>query len=369
MLARLQHESAHVKLKTLNVVIALLDGGVSDEDGEADQPSLKCISLPTVFSTPAAAASVLREDSERSLMAETGSPRHAKAATAGEAFSLAVRSIMLPMLKQLAEFVTTPHEKWGDRPQQLVRGAARGAIVRAQGRRDEFSVEYQKQRRVPVAANDIVAWVWREKLDHTVDFTVVFVEPHMTAGEEVTVVDTKRTRKNSGSVVAESAGEVVFMYSNEFSWLNNKIVAMATAVWRAGAALEDVILPEAPSLPLSTPALAAAEPEPELEVINVPNTLGHGGDGDVPEAAGAAAESMAAPPPIAAPTTPDRSAIAILRCVRARCQRKLASSYTTVMLLLPPAPPPHCCSVLSGARFSQQMGLRTPLASCRAIMI
>ena len=53
-------------------------------------------------------SSVLREDSERRLMTE------AKAATAGEAFS-----IMLPMPKQLIEFVTTPHEKWGDRPQQM----------------------------------------------------------------------------------------------------------------------------------------------------------------------------------------------------------------------------------------------------------
>ena len=45
---------------------------------------------------------MLREDKEKGLLGgagDTGSPRHAKAATAGEAFALAVRSIMLPMLK------------------------------------------------------------------------------------------------------------------------------------------------------------------------------------------------------------------------------------------------------------------------------
>jgi hypothetical protein len=281
LLARLMTDSAHVKLKTLNVVIALLEGGVceyesassrvvdivvgawvitegrarggggrrwrgdadgwgfcaADEDQEADQPGIKCMTLPTMFSAPAtAAAGVLREDSQRGLMVDTGSPRQAKAPTAGEAFALSVRSILLPLLKQHAEYTTTPHEKWGDRPQELVRvsgataacppaaslslslslvsfslslsssssvfffffffffffsfhgpnavgrggqwsgvcvrprggdfihrccaraqGAARAAVVRALGRRDEFSVEYQKQRRVPVKADDIVA--------------------------------------------------------------------------------------------------------------------------------------------------------------------------------------------------------------------
>ena len=57
-----------------------------------------------------------------------------------------------------------------------------------------------------------VAWVWREKLDHTADFKVVFVEPHMEPGEELVVLDTKRCRRHSGSVVAETAGEVVLMY-------------------------------------------------------------------------------------------------------------------------------------------------------------
>jgi hypothetical protein len=42
-----------------------------------------------------------------------------------------------------------------------------------------------------------VAWVWREKLDHTADFKVVFVEPHMSIGEELVVLDTKRCRRHS----------------------------------------------------------------------------------------------------------------------------------------------------------------------------
>ena len=211
--ARLQTDSTHTKLKVLNVVIALLDGGVSDEDDEAEAPGLRCMSMPTIFSEPSPkAAAVLREDKEKGLLGgagDTGSPRHAKAATAGEAFALAVRSIMLPMLKWHAEYACEPHAKWGERPQELVRGAAReltylhairstatvcvlagrggrgcflkvclrlpgsgGAVVRAQGRRDEFSVEHQKQRRVPVSEGEIVSWVWREKLDHSIDYKV-----------------------------------------------------------------------------------------------------------------------------------------------------------------------------------------------------
>ena len=210
LLERLQGDSTHIKLKVLNVVIALLDGGVSDEDDEAEAPGLRCMSIPTIFSQPSPkAAAVLREDKEKGLLGgagDTGSPRHAKAATAGEAFALSVRSIMLPMLKWHAEYTCAPHEKWGDRPQDLVRGAARGAVVRAQGRRDEFTVEHQKQRRVPVTQNDIVSWVWREKLDHSIDFKVVFVEVGMEAGDEIVVLETKRCRRHSGSVVADSDG-------------------------------------------------------------------------------------------------------------------------------------------------------------------
>ena len=53
---------------------------------------------------------------------------------------------------------------------------------------------------------DIVSWVWREKLDHSIDFKVVFVELGMEAGEEIVVLDTKRCRRHSGSVVADTSG-------------------------------------------------------------------------------------------------------------------------------------------------------------------
>eukprot|EP01043_Picozoa_sp_COSAG02_P062948 COSAG02_NODE_8807_length_2437_cov_2.457656_2_plen_158_part_00 len=39
------------------------------------------------------------------------------------------------------------------------------------------------------------------------------------------------------------------MFDNEFSWLNNKTIALATSVWPSGTALEGVILPPAPSFP------------------------------------------------------------------------------------------------------------------------
>ena len=47
--------STHVKLKVLNVIIALLNGGVADED-EMDTPGLRCITLPTIFAAPEAPA-------------------------------------------------------------------------------------------------------------------------------------------------------------------------------------------------------------------------------------------------------------------------------------------------------------------------
>jgi hypothetical protein len=39
-----------------------------------------------------------------------------------------------------------------------------------------------------VIANEIVGWVWREKLQHSLDFHVVFVAPGMVVGEEITVL-------------------------------------------------------------------------------------------------------------------------------------------------------------------------------------
>ena len=39
------------------------------------------------------------------------------------------------------------------------------------------------------------------------------------------------------------------MFDNEFSWLNNKTIALATSVWPSGTALEGVIMPPSPSFP------------------------------------------------------------------------------------------------------------------------
>eukprot|EP01043_Picozoa_sp_COSAG02_P057139 COSAG02_NODE_6888_length_3306_cov_3.325538_4_plen_100_part_00 len=39
------------------------------------------------------------------------------------------------------------------------------------------------------------------------------------------------------------------MFDNEFSWLNNKTIALATSVWPSGTALEEAVLPPAPSFP------------------------------------------------------------------------------------------------------------------------
>lgn len=39
------------------------------------------------------------------------------------------------------------------------------------------------------------------------------------------------------------------MFDNEFSWLNNKTIALATSVWPSGTALGEVVMPPAPSFP------------------------------------------------------------------------------------------------------------------------
>lgn len=115
---------------------------------------------------------------------------------------------MLTLLKQHAEFRCPEHPKWKMRPQEMVRSAACSAVVRAVGKRADFAMQYTKQRRIPVVANEIVGWVWHEKLQHSVDFHVVFVEPTMNVGEEVEVLQMRRRRNHSGSVVAAKDGEV-----------------------------------------------------------------------------------------------------------------------------------------------------------------
>ena len=79
----------------------------------------------------------------------------------------------------------------------------------------------------------------------------------MEAGEEVEVLPTERLQRHAGSVVTEAAGELVFSFNNEFSWVNNKAITLTLGQWplRAGAAVH---LPEPEPEPDFEP-----EPEPE----------------------------------------------------------------------------------------------------------
>ena len=45
------------------------------------------------------------------------------------------------------------------------------------------------------------------------------------------VLPTDRLRKHTGSVVTECAGELVFTFNNEFSWLTNKSVSLTMGQW------------------------------------------------------------------------------------------------------------------------------------------
>ena len=58
-------------------------------------------------------------------------------------------------IQSLSEYEAAADEKWGERPIQMIRAAARGAMIRAHGKRTAFGVEYTKQRRLPVEANEV----------------------------------------------------------------------------------------------------------------------------------------------------------------------------------------------------------------------
>ena len=42
---------------------------------------------------------------------------------------------------------------------QMIRAASRGAMIRAHGQRKDFGVEYSSEKRIPVGAGELVAWV------------------------------------------------------------------------------------------------------------------------------------------------------------------------------------------------------------------
>lgn len=61
----------------------------------------------------------------------------------------------------------------------------------------------------------------------------------MEVGEEKTVMSTERLRKHTGSVVTEYAGELVFTFDNEFSWLTNKKIALTVGQWASKTRSDD----------------------------------------------------------------------------------------------------------------------------------
>eukprot|EP01052_Picozoa_sp_SAG31_P024435 SAG31_NODE_2079_length_6498_cov_3.416159_4_plen_137_part_00 len=61
----------------------------------------------------------------------------------------------------------------------------------------------------------------------------------MEVGEEKLVMPTERLRKHTGSVVTEYAGELVFTFNNEFSWLTNKKIALTVGQWASKTRSDD----------------------------------------------------------------------------------------------------------------------------------
>ena len=147
--------SAHVTLKTLKVVISLLEGVTQDEDEAGVQTGVArfCVSMPSIFSSAESAS-----DLTGSL---TGGAGRAGASgnSVGESFSVAIRAHCTELLQELAELDVAPDPQWGERPMQMIRAAARGAMIRAHGQRKDFGVEYSSEKRIPVGAGELVAWV------------------------------------------------------------------------------------------------------------------------------------------------------------------------------------------------------------------
>jgi hypothetical protein len=168
--------------------------------------------MPSIFSSAETAS-----DLTGSL---TGGGRAGGAGTSvGEAFAVAIRAHCTELLQELAELEIAPDSQWGERPMQMIRAAARGAMIRAHGQRKDFGVEYSAEKRVQVGAGEVVAWEYRERSaggPHTVDFKLNFLEPGMQPGEEVEILGTERLAKHAGSIVTEAEGELGKYTSSSF---------------------------------------------------------------------------------------------------------------------------------------------------------
>ena len=156
----------NVTLKCLKVMITLMDGGVGavDEDETDAPPSLTsrlCQSGMNMW------APTEGGDLQGALTSDGGGSGSGGGTLdgggVGELWAVSIRSHCVTLLTQLCEHVGEAHPQWGDRPAQMVRAAARGAMIRANGRSSDFGVEYTKQRRLNVGANELVAWEFRER--------------------------------------------------------------------------------------------------------------------------------------------------------------------------------------------------------------
>ena len=72
-------------------------------------------------------------------------------------------------------------------------------------------------------------WEWREVSDaqHHVDVTVLFITPGMNPGDEITLQKTAHLTSGAGRYCSATEGEIVLMFSNEFSWVTNKEVELS----------------------------------------------------------------------------------------------------------------------------------------------
>ena len=117
--------SPHVVLKSLKVVISLLQGAVVDDAAAGEQPpgGKSCVSMPSIWSTPKTASELTGSLTDGSRAGEGG-------ASTGEAFAVGVRAHCLPQIARFSEYEGKPDPQWGDRPFQMIRAAARGAMIR-----------------------------------------------------------------------------------------------------------------------------------------------------------------------------------------------------------------------------------------------